>query len=192
MTRIAVTGGLASGKSTVCHFFKECGAYVISADEIVHQLLSPDTDVGQRVINLIGSQIIVNQQIDRSQIAKKVFQQPELLKALEDILHPAVHDEMQNQMKLAQKQDASTFVAEIPLLFEIGWEQDFDYTIFVKADCSTCKKRYRSEDYEKRMARQWKDHQKEKKAHFIIENNGSLEQIKEAVFSLYAYLNKEE
>ena len=58
LKKIAVTGGLAAGKTTVCQLFKELGAYVVSADEIVHQLLSPDTAVGQQVVSLLGSDIV--------------------------------------------------------------------------------------------------------------------------------------
>ena len=54
LRKVAITGGLSCGKSSVCRIFKELGAYVVSADKIVHQLLSPDTNLGQKVIKLIG------------------------------------------------------------------------------------------------------------------------------------------
>src|SRR5580700_5876146 len=93
--KIAVTGGLAAGKTTVCQIFKELGAYVVSADEIVHQLLSPGTTVGQQVIKLLGSDIISGQELDRKKIAAKVFFQRDLLHLLEEIIHPAVFDEIE-------------------------------------------------------------------------------------------------
>ena len=80
--KVAVTGGLAAGKTTVCQLFKELGACVVSADEIVHQLLSPGTAVGQQVVSLLGSDIISDQGLDRKKIAAKVFSQPDLLLSL--------------------------------------------------------------------------------------------------------------
>src|SRR5262245_55950333 len=94
LKKVAVTGGLSCGKSSVCRIFKELGAYVVSADDIVHQLLTPQTKPGQQVIELMGSDIVVDQHIDRSKIAKKVFGNLKLLKSLEQILHPAVRHEI--------------------------------------------------------------------------------------------------
>jgi len=131
----AVTGGLSCGKSTVCRILKELGAYVMSADEIVHKLLSPKTDIGQKVVNLIGAEILIDGQIDRSVIAKKVFNQPHLLQSLENLLHPAVQEEIETESAYVESnQLASVFIAEIPLLFETGGERFFDFTIAVVAD----------------------------------------------------------
>jgi dephospho-CoA kinase len=88
--KIAVTGTLSSGKSTVCQLLKEFGAYVVSADEIVHRLLRVETEIGQKVIDLLGEEILSEGQIDRAKIAKKVFRNPQLLQALEQIIHPQV------------------------------------------------------------------------------------------------------
>src|SRR6478672_5591088 len=93
--KIAVTGGLSSGKSTVCQFFREFGAYVTNADEIVHRLLTPEKSVGQQVINLFSEDILTNGQIDRSKIAEKAFSNPKLLQALEDLVHPIVQHEIE-------------------------------------------------------------------------------------------------
>lgn len=192
LVKIAVTGGLACGKSSVCRFFKELGAYVVSADEIVHQLLSPKTTLGQKVIKLIGSEIIVNNQIDRSRIAKKVFNQPKLLKELEELIHPEVRKEIEKRyQEVSKSQQAPLFVAEIPLLFETGGEKFFDYTVVVVADEKICRERFQKttgnskEEYDKRMARQLKVSEKAQKADFIINNNGSLEETKENVQQVF-------
>src|ERR1700733_7337913 len=124
LRKIAVTGGLSCGKSSVCRIFKELGATVVSADEIVHQLLSPQVSFGQQVIMLMGPDIVVKGQIDRSRIAKKVFNNRTLLNSLEKILHPAVNNEIENlyQTALAKHKD-KIFVAEIPLLYESDFGQ---------------------------------------------------------------------
>lgn len=68
MRKIAVTGTLAAGKSTVCFLLKEAGAYVVDADKIVHQLLKLDCPIGQQVVKLLGPEIITQNQIDRKKI----------------------------------------------------------------------------------------------------------------------------
>lgn len=187
LKKVAITGGLSCGKSTVCRFFKEFGAYVVSADTIVHQLLSPETNLGQRVINLLGRDIIVDHLIDRSKIAKKVFNQPTLLKSLENILHPAVQDEIEKQYAEAAKQNVPLFVAEIPLLFESFGNKQFDYTIAVIADPKLCKQRfeltsvYDQNEYEKRAARQMDLSEKARRADEVIVNNGTIDQLKASV-----------
>lgn len=192
MRKVAVTGGLSSGKSSVCNCFKELGAYVVSADEIVHQILSSDTNIGQKVINLIGRDIVVNGQIDRSQVAKKVFDNPLLLKSLEKLLHPAVLDEVKKQFERVKLEGkAPLFIAEVPLLFETGMEKFFDYTITVVADPERCLKfflnntKYDRNEYEKRSTNQLSMAEKEQKADFAIHNNGSIAELKVEVKRIY-------
>lgn len=195
LRKIAVTGGLASGKSSVCQFFKKRGAYVISADEIVHQLLSINTDLGQQVISLLGSDIVVNDQIDRGLIACKVFKYPLLLQSLERLVHPAVLKEIEHQYKqVRHSEEYSSFVAEIPLLFETAEKRMldfFDLIIAVVADPEASKKRfqdatgYTNEEYDRRMARQLDPKEKAKRAHYVLTNNGSLNDLQEAFQTLY-------
>lgn len=184
LRKVAVTGGLSCGKSSVCRFFKKFGSYTVSADEIVHQLLSPVTTIGQNIIKLFGNDIIINNQIDRSKIAQKVFNQPALLNSLERILHPAVQQEIvkhyEQAIKLGQ---AKLFVAEIPLLFEAGTENFYDVVITVIAKPDISEKRfqkatgYDTAEFEKRSSRQMSLEEKAERADYIIENNGSLEEL---------------
>lgn len=197
LLKIAITGGLSSGKSTVSRFFKEFGAYVVSADEIVHRLLSQNTLIGHRVIELLGPEIIVDSQINRLQIAKIVFKNPDLLKALEQILHPAVKLEIEEEYKTLltrkmQTSDESTpflFAAEIPLLFEAGGRSffNYDYSISVVADKEKSMKRFRlssgldNEEFELRSSFQLSSEEKAQKADFVLINNGTLENLRESV-----------
>jgi dephospho-CoA kinase len=196
--KIAVTGGLAAGKTTVCQLFKEFGAYVVNADEIVHQLLSPGTAVGQQVVSLLGSDIISGQGLDRKKIAAKVFSQPDLLLALEEIIHPAVFDEIeQKYQQIEREKKYSLFLAEIPLLYETEGEGRFDAVISVLADPALCRKRFMQQtrepvqEFEKRMTRQIEPILKANKAHYTIENNGDLEELKIKIKTLYFQLTEE-
>jgi dephospho-CoA kinase len=196
LKKVAVTGGLSCGKSSVCHLFGELGAYVASADEMVHQLLSPETNVGQNVIQLIGSDIVIQNRIDRSKIAKKVFNQPELLKALEQILHPEVRDEIEKHYQKACQQGIATlFVVEIPLLFESSFGK-YDYTVAVVANENICKERfiqksgYPEDEYNRRMSQQLSPLEKAKRADFVIRNEGTLDQLRNAVIDVYSKINQ--
>ena len=76
LRKIAITRSLAAGKSTVGRILQEFGAYVVDADEIVHSLLSPNTQIGQKVIELLGSDIVAGNQLDRKKISEIVFSDP--------------------------------------------------------------------------------------------------------------------
>lgn len=197
LLKVAVTGGLSSGKSSVCRILKKLGADVVSADDIVHLLLSPKTKPGQQVMQLLGDDIVVNQLIDRSKIAKKVFKHPELLKALEKILHPAVLDNIQEEYRKKKESRTSTlFVAEIPLLFEANMESYFDKTIVVQAEPECCAKRFQAstnnslEEYQLRASHQLPIGEKAKRADFVITNNGSFEDLELQVELIYNQINK--
>jgi dephospho-CoA kinase len=196
--KIAVTGGLAAGKTTVCQIFKELGAYVVSADEIVHQLLSPGTVLGQQIKNLIGPDIISGQNFDRKKIAEKVFKNPDLLSDLEELIHPAVFDEIERRYQLVAKEKKSLlFVAEIPLLYESEAEDCFDAVVSVYADPAICRERFMQHthqsaaEFDKRMMRQIEPKHKAEKAHFRIDNNDNFEQLKPKVKDLYFQLTQE-
>jgi dephospho-CoA kinase len=195
LRKIAITGGISCGKSTVCRILKELGAYVVSADEIAHQLLSPQTDVGQKVIKLLGDDILVDQKIDRSKVANIVFQAPNLLRALEKIIHPAIYEEIE---KLYRQQSESRskplFIAEIPLLFETNEEKNYDKTVAVIANQAICLKRfkestkYNENEFERRSSQQLSQLEKAERADYVIMNNTSLADLEQTTKELYQEL----
>lgn len=186
MEKVAVTGGVASGKTTVCQFFKELGAYVVSSDVIVHQLLSPDTNTGKKVIELLGQAIVKDGKLDRQKIAEIVFHNRELLDALEKLLHPLVMEEIDKEYKRAKEQKASLFVAEVPLLYEGGFETHFDVVVAVVADKPWVAVQKEREE------RQWPQEKKAEFADYVIRNSGSLQALKQLVAKLYNQLIAEE
>lgn len=187
--KVAVTGGISSGKSLVCHYFRELGAHVVSADEVVHQVLTPETEVGQKVIALLGNDILLDGQIDRQRISEKVFGADEsLLASLEAAIHPAVRTSIDTQIHDSIE---PVSVVEVPLLFEAGWDSDFDITIAVQANQKQCEKRYQeltgreADEYRLRMNRQLSPEEKISRADYVIENNGTRDDLKGQVVSLY-------
>lgn len=196
LLKAAVTGGLSSGKSTVCQIFRGLGSYVVSADAIVHQLLSPNTSLGQEVIKLIGVEIVTGKTIDRKKIADKVFSNPQLLNQLEKLLHPAVLTEMTKEYQKAKELGAPLFVAEVPLLFEAGMDAWFDATIAVLADEQNQRERFKAstgfsdEEFRLRMSRQLTPAQKAERADYILSNDGDFASLESQVFLLYKNLTQ--
>ncbi len=193
--KVAVTGTVSSGKSSVCRILQSLGAYVADADAIVHRLLSPDTDLGKKVITLLGSDIVTDGRLNRTKIAEIVFNDSALLRGLESILHPAVADEITAQYENV-KTSSRVFIAEIPLLFESGSHEFYDWIVVVSAPAKACEERfskktsYGEQEYRKRNSRLMPLAEKEKKADFVLVNDGSLKDLETAVKAIYPKLLK--
>lgn len=188
LVSVAVTGGLGTGKSTVCSLFRDLGAYVVHADAIVHQLLSLDTPIGQQVLALLGPAVLVEGVLDRAAIARCVFSHPKRLRALEALLHPAVYQEIKRQYAIAEAEDRyPLFVAEVPLLFESHGASLFDYVLLVIAPEAMAKARWNrcyektqhveEDQYAQRTARLGDVEKKREQADFIIENVSDLKNL---------------
>ncbi len=196
LKKIAVTGGLASGKTSVCRIFQRLGAYIVDSDEIVHNLLSPDSILGKKIIELLGNEIVENGLFNRKKIAEKVFNDQKKLKQLELLIHPIVFHEIDLLYHQIEKQKKySLFIVEIPLLYETGFQGAFDYVITVMANDKDCKTRLASKglsphDYEKRMQRQLLPQAKAKRADFVLHNDGSIEDLEKQVELLFPQLTK--
>lgn len=196
MKKVAITGALSSGKSTVCNFLKEyCNAYTVDADKIVHELLLSPT-LKKKILKKLGPSILSNDVLDRAKIAEKVFANPHLLKELENEIHPLVIkrlNEIYNKIK--NSQEYSFFAAEIPLFYESPFvdKNFYDFVIVVTADKNLCQKRFSEKnqrnEYQKRSKRFLSQEEKAKKADFVIVNNGSLNDLKEQVLALSKRIN---
>lgn len=187
LKKIAVTGAVASGKSSVCQIFKKLNAYIVDSDKLVHQLLDIHTHLGKQITELFGSEIVKNGQLSRQKIAEKAFRDPEKLKALEKLVHPPVLKAIEDQYEQVKSEKKySSFVVEIPLLFEAQAEHFYDFVILVTAEPDISKKRLKESgleetEYDRRMARQLATDVKSKKAHFVLQNNGSFQELEENV-----------
>lgn len=191
LKKIAITGGIASGKSTACQFFKKLGAYVVKSDAIVHELYASDPQLVKQIALKFGSETLRDGRVNRKVLGEKVFRDPKRLKELEALVHPLVFDKIEEHYETACKDGSfSSFVVELPLLFEMGWEGFYDVTIVCFAKREEALKRYKAlgrseEDYEKRMKRQLSPREKAKRATFLIENQGSLKDLKDQVEKIY-------
>ncbi len=195
LKKVAVTGGTASGKSTVCRIFQDLGAIAVDADAIVHELLSTDADLVQQIIRLLGNDVLDNGKLSRRLIADKVFKNPEILHALEKLLHPAVLRKIDQAYKSAcQNGKTGFFVAEIPLLYEIGADASYDVIVVVLSEPEESRKHFiqaghSDAEYERHMKRQWQPEEKARRADYVIRNSGSIGDLCRQAAELYNILN---
>ncbi len=178
---VAVTGPFASGKSTFLDMLGSLGAETVSADEIVHDLLARDSETISRVVERFGDGVLGERGVDRRVLGRKVFGDPEALRDLEEILHPLVRRETKRRVAAS---DADLFVVEVPLLFEGGRSGDFDYTVAVtvpeeRRQAWAAQRGVDEEALRAIEARQLKQEEKARRADVVVQNDGSLDKLRE-------------
>ena len=197
LKKIGVTGGIASGKTTVCLLLEKHGAYRLSADDIIHQLLETDAKSIRRVVSILGSAVLIDGRIDRKEVASHVFSNPEKLEQLESVLHPPLFAEIEKRyQRVKQNKRYSCFVVEVPLVQEIGKEKEFDLILAVISDEKRAKSRFiaagfSNDDYERRMKRQWDIKRKARKADVVLSNSRDLHHLEKQVKKFIYTLNEE-
>jgi dephospho-CoA kinase len=174
MLKVGVTGGIGSGKSTVCAIFKCLEVPVFNADETGRRLLSEDSDVIGQVQHIFGKEVLVGGKPDRQKIAEIVFTDPEKLAQLNVVIHPAVRKSFNDW---ADKQTSLYVIDEAAILFETGIYKQLDFTVLVTAPEQLRIQRVMQRDgmdeasVRSRMKNQWSDEDKRKTASFVIIND---------------------
>lgn len=195
--RLGLTGGFATGKSSVAQCFEDLGCPIVNADLIVHDLLAHDTTIINDIWYAFGDEILCHpelsegSQIDRSKLAARIFQNTEDRKALEAILHPRVGAIMQREAERLEQDDLNLACFEIPLLYESGWEDWCDSVIVVTCDETTQiaramqKFNITRDDAIKRIQAQMPLAEKTKRADGVIHNTGPIEALQSQVEAIY-------
>lgn len=189
---VALTGGIASGKSTVAQLFSEHGAIVIKADDLAKEVVDAGGRAHAAVLAHFGPEIVNPQgAIDRSKLARIVFNNPQELKTLEQITHPAVQAELADRIAALPKD--SVVIYEVPLLIEKNLFGKFDKSIAVIADLGLRKERaiargVMDTDFDARVENQTTDELREQLVDHTIYNNGSLSQLAKQVDDIWAKL----
>ena len=188
MLKVALTGGIGSGKSTVAEFLDELGAYVIDSDQLARDVVERGTPGYEAVLATFGDGILTDGEIDRAKLAEIVFKDATARAALESIIHPFVRDSAEKMVK-SLPSDA-VVINQIPLLVETDGAKRFDFVITVSADEDVRRRRLIErgmKDYEvtKRLAAQVNDAAREAIAHSVIRNNGSIDELRHVVEELW-------
>ncbi len=194
LIKVAITGNIGTGKSTVCSYFKKFGAYVVNSDKLSHKIIS-SAKVKEKIIRYFGSSVLEKGKISRKRIAKIVFNDKKKLKKLESIVHPLVFKEIEKLYSKAKQKNYKFFVVEIPLLFETKKEKLFDYVITVSAREENCRKRVKGllkKDFEKRLQRQMPLNKKAAKSDFVINNDSNFASLKRQTSKIASILKNKE
>ena len=182
---VALTGGIASGKSTVAQLFAQHGAVVIRADDLAREVVAKGGRAYDQVVAHFGNQILTaDGQVDRAKLASIVFNDPNELTALEGLTHPAVQSELAD--RIADLDPNQIVIYEVPLLIEKNLFNKFDKSIAVIADLKVREVRAQERgldpaDFYARVENQTSDEQRRKSVDIVIENNGDLSQLAQQV-----------
>ena len=180
---IGITGGIASGKSTVTNFLREQGFQVVDADAVVHQLQKPGGRLFEALVQHFGQKIILeNGELDRPLLASLIFSNSQEREWSKQIQGEIIREELATlRDQLAQTEEI--FFMDIPLLFEQDYSAWFDETWLVCVDRNIQVERLMKRDHlskdeaESRLAAQWPLEQKKGLASHVLDNNGNQDQL---------------
>jgi dephospho-CoA kinase len=176
-----LTGSIAMGKSTVAAMFAALGAPIFDADAAVRMFYAGK---GKETVEAAFPGVLANGDIDRERLAQLVLTDPAALKRLESLVHPAVADEEARFIERAAADGRRLAIVDVPLLFETGGESRVDLVVVVSAPENVQRARALQRDgmseakLDAMLSRQMSDVEKRRKAHFVIDTAGSLEQTR--------------
>ncbi|HWU22280.1 MAG TPA: dephospho-CoA kinase [Nocardioides sp.] len=193
--RVGLTGGIASGKSTVSAILAELGAVVIDADLLAREVVARGTPGLAEVVEAFGPEVLTPEgDLDRPKLGAIVFADPDRLKQLEAITHPRIFELYAEREAAAE--GADVVVHDIPLLVESGRHEEFDAVVVVDAhEDHQVERMLRDrgmveEDARARMAAQATREQRRAVATYLIENTGTLEGLRRQVTEVYQRLTR--
>jgi dephospho-CoA kinase len=193
MFRVAVTGGIASGKSMVAAELAARGAIIIDADVLAREVVEPGSPALAAIIDRFGEQVVTEGRLDRPRLAQLVFADPLARRDLERIVHPAVRVRAAELERAAGP--AAIVVHVIPLLVETGQQEDFDLVVTVDVDHGTqiqrlmARNEFTRAEAESRVAAQATREDRKIAADVVVDNTGSVTQLREQIDALWAELS---
>ncbi len=200
MLNVGLTGGIASGKSTVAQMFVALGAYLIDFDKMAHEVQEPGKTAWQEIIKYFGDDIL-NQDdlIDRNKLAQIVFTDKKKLEALNNIVHPLVFELWQERLNIIKRQEEHAIVlSDVPLLFEGKMQDLFDLTmlILISPEEQISRLMQRNglsiDDAKLRLKNQMPIADKIGLADIVIDNQSDLSQTEKAVAEIWQQLKARE
>jgi dephospho-CoA kinase len=189
--KIGLTGGIAAGKSEALKAFERLGAATLSSDAVVHELLE-----GEPLRSILaerwGPEVVADGAINRAKIGEIVFADPEQLTWLESQIHPLVQQRTAEWL-LSLPAGTEVAVVEVPLLFEAGSDKAFDTTVAVVTADEVRRERAAARGHalvDEREARQLPQDEKAQRAEHVVANDGSVEDLEQALSALLAKLRR--
>jgi len=196
MKVIGLTGGIGSGKSTVSRFLAELGAVIIDADKIGHEALGTSSEVRRELLATFGWQIMTPKgEVDRKKLGEIVFDDPESLARLNQIMHPRMYDMVKTGLEEYRRRGVVVVVLEAPLLIEADWTSLVDEVWVTVADESTVLKRVKEKfglserGCLARIRCQLPSEERAKHADVVIDTDCSLDELKAKVKELWQRLH---
>ena len=187
MIKFALCGNIASGKSTVQKLLENQGYRVLDTDKVAHELLTANNS--ELFLEFKKFDVFENGEFSREKLGKLVFTNKEIKQKLENILHPQIREKIKEFFE--QNQNEKYLFVGIPLLFEANMTDLFDKIIFIYADDDIRLKRlllrngYSVEYAKARLNSQMRQEEKTQKSDYVINNNGSIEELYKNLFKLF-------
>jgi dephospho-CoA kinase len=195
MLRVALTGGIATGKSYVLEQFKKHGVPCLDADLLAHGVESAGTEATQAIAARFGDVLAADGEVDRKKLGPLVFADPDARRDLEAIVHPAVYRAIAAGLRAFELLGGYPIaIVDVPLLYETGHASDFDHVIVTacppEVQIARLLERGMSDaDAQRRIAAQWPTEEKASRADFVIQTDGSFEETNEQVGTILTSLD---
>ena len=192
MRVIGLTGGIGCGKSLAAQYFSELGALVIDADQLARAAIERGSQGFDEAVSIFGDSILNNGDIDRRALGEIVFKDPDAKRKLEGIIHPYVRQQFEEAVSSLKADE--TLIYEIPLLVETGAQDRFDLVITVESEIENRISRLRQRgmhisEIEARIAAQASREQRVEIADFLIENDGTEDELLRQVENIWDSLH---
>jgi dephospho-CoA kinase len=186
--KVALTGGIGSGKSAAGDFFEDLGAVVVDADQLARDVIERGTDGFDELVATFGDEILTNGILDRSKLGQIVFADPGARKTLEGIIHPRVAEAFDEIIE--DSPDDAVIIYQIPILVETKGQDRFDYIIAVEATLENRISRLKNRglkgyEIEARMKVQATDEERAAIADLVFNNDGDMDQLLRQVENVY-------
>ena len=192
--KIALTGGIACGKSLFAKFLRELGIHVLDADDVVHELEAPGGAAVPAIVSRFGADVLAaDGGIDRPALAARVFSDATARADLESIVFPLVRERMGRSRSCA----TALSIHIIPLLFESHWETDYDILLCIASPVDLQISRmmqsrgYTRAHAEARLAAQWPVSEKATRCHYTVMNDSTPEHLRDEATRLVAWLKEQ-
>lgn len=193
---VALTGSIATGKSLVARILQDLGAHLIDTDRIAREVVEPGSEALSEIVARFGSDALnENGTLNREWMRSAIIRDPSLRECLNRITHPRIQSVVVRRVEEYQRRgDGMPIVIDVPLLYEAGWDRFFPTTIVVYAPREIQIQRLMARDgidrrtAEQTVAAQMDVEEKKKKARYVIDNSGTIDETRKQVEKLFTVL----